>query len=114
MINQFLALHTVRGPRHSIEALFGNRLITFETASKRSFRNPDERAADLSKLRSDIDDGMPDYRPRVCLRYLVGRDLLKHGRRRFERAYDPKEFERRAASAWDGAKRQQWFPNPKS
>jgi hypothetical protein len=68
----------------------------------------------FDELRRELDDSIPDYRPRVCLRYLVARGLVTHARRRFERTGEPKDFERRVSAAWDGAKRQPWYPHSKS
>ena len=53
---------------------------------------------------------LPDYRVRVCTRFMVAAGVLRHERRRFIAADGPKGFSKAAAEAWSAAAKSPLIP----
>jgi hypothetical protein len=53
---------------------------------------------------------LPDYRVRVCTRFMVAAGVLRHERRRFVAADGPKGFSKAAADAWTAAAKSSLIP----
>lgn len=53
---------------------------------------------------------LPDYRVRVCTRFMVAAGVLRHERRRFVAADGPKGFSKAAAEAWAAAAKSPLIP----
>jgi len=53
---------------------------------------------------------LPDYRVRVCTRFMVAAGVLRHERRRFVPAESPKRFAKAAADAWAAAAKAPLIP----
>lgn len=64
----------------------------------------------FDSVRKSLGD-LPDYRVRVCTRFMVAAGVLDHNRRRFSPAKAAKSFTRLAQDAWDSAARKPFIPD---
>lgn len=63
----------------------------------------------FDSIRESLGD-LPDYRVRVCTRFMVAAGVLQHERRRFFASDSPKAFGKVASEAWNSAAKVAFVP----